>query len=90
MNQAEATARALRVKDSHEAALLSKPNVLGVGVGFRQRRGVRVDEISIIVMVRRKVPSAQLAPADRIPSEIDGVPVDVHEVGDVRAKAASQ
>ncbi len=87
MSQAEDTAKALRVKESHEAALLAKPNVLGVGVGFRHRGGVRLEEISIIVMVRRKVPAAQLAPADRIPSEIDGVPVDVHEVGDVRAKA---
>ena len=86
MNQADATARALRVKDEHESDLLAKPNVLGLGVGFRHRGGERLDEITIVVMVRRKVPSAQLAPADRIPSEIDGVPVDVHEVGDLRAK----
>jgi len=86
VSQAEATARALRVKEEHEAELLSKANVLGVGVGFRHRSGRRTGEISLIVMVRRKVSAAELAPADRIPVEIGGVPVDVHEVGDVRAK----
>ena len=83
MNRAEATAKALRVKESHEAELLSKANVLGVG--FRHRAGQRLEEISIIVMVRHKRPTAELAPADRIPAEIDGVSVDVHEVGEVKA-----
>ena len=85
MNRAEATARALRVKEAHEAELLSKANVLGVGVGFRHRAGKRLEEISIVVMVRHKRPTAELAPADRIPAEIDGVSVDVHEVGEVKA-----
>jgi hypothetical protein len=36
-------------------------------------------------MVTHKVPLDQLAPEDVIPSEIDGVSVDVQEVGDVKA-----
>ncbi|HMK07758.1 MAG TPA: hypothetical protein VK449_01885 [Anaerolineales bacterium] len=83
----EATRRALRAKQAHEAALLAKANVLGVGVGLRQRSGRGVQQVTIVVLVRQKVPLAQLAPPDRIPAEIDGVPIDVQEVGEVRAGA---
>jgi hypothetical protein len=73
------------VKAAHEKRLLSKANVVGVGVGMR-RRGDRVtDEVCIVVSVRQKVPSEQLSPADRIPTEIDGVPVDVQATGEIRA-----
>ncbi|HET7010969.1 MAG TPA: hypothetical protein VFI11_09360 [Anaerolineales bacterium] len=87
MNQAQETARALRVKDKYESDLLAKANVLGVGVGYRHRAGLPTREICLIVMVRRKVSAADLAPDDRIPAQIDGVPVDVHEIGEVRARA---
>ena len=87
MNRADETARALRVKEKHEADLLAKANVLGVGVGFRHRAGRPTGEISIIVMVRRKQPAATLAAGDLVPAEIDGVPVDVHEVGEIQAKS---
>jgi len=78
------TRRALRVKQAHEQELLDKANVLGVGVGLQDVAGGG-ERVAVVVLVRRKVPLAQLAPEDRIPSEIDGVPVDVQEVGDVRA-----
>lgn len=81
----EKTLRAIHVKDAHEAELLGKANVLGVGVGMRQRRGQNTDEVAVVVLVTRKVPAVELAAADVIPPEIDGVPVDVLEVGAVRA-----
>jgi hypothetical protein len=79
------TRRALRVKQTHEEELLSKSNVLGVGVGLRERGGQRGEQVALVVLVRRKLPAADLAPKDVIPSEIDGVPVDVQEVGEVKA-----
>ena len=81
----EQTLRAVRAKQLHEPSLLAKANVLGVGVGVRQRSGKGSTEVAVVVLVRRKVPASELAPQDRIPSEIEGVPVDVQEVGDVRA-----
>jgi hypothetical protein len=36
-------------------------------------------------MVRQKIPRALLAESDVLPVEIDGVPVDVVEVGDISA-----
>jgi hypothetical protein len=84
------TRRAVRVKQAHEQALMAKANVLGVGVGIRERAGARGEQVAVVVLVRRKVPVSQLAPQDRIPAEIDGVPVDVQEVGQVRAGASSR
>jgi hypothetical protein len=77
--------RALMVKQAHEQELLGKPNVVGVGVGLRQQGGMLTDVIALIVMVRRKLGVSQIDPANLIPSEIDGVPVDVQEVGEIRA-----
>ena len=84
LNQASgndaALRRALAVKARHEAQLMRKANVVGVGVGFREWGGRVTDEVALVVNVIRKLPSSQLAPQDLIPSEIEGVPDDVREV----------
>lgn len=77
--------RARAVKRAHEDALMAKANVVGVGIGLKQRGGAAGGETALVVMVTRKVPTAQLAAKDVIPSELDGVPVDVQEVGEIRA-----
>jgi hypothetical protein len=82
----ERTRQAVRVKQLHERALLAKANVLGVGVGLRQSSGASGAEVAVVVLVRRKVPASQLAPQDRIPVEIEGIPVDVQEIGTVEAR----
>ena len=79
--------RVSQVKDSHEQELLLRPNVVGVGVGLREREGELSDEVVLVVMVSQKVPISQLEPNERIPTEIQGVKVDVQEVGDIRAGA---
>lgn len=81
----EAQRRAEAVRQAHLSELLTKANVVGVGVGLRQRGGLRTDEVALVVLVRQKVPGHQLAPEDRIPRLLDGVPVDVQEVGEMRA-----
>jgi hypothetical protein len=73
------------VKRAHEHELMQKANVVGVGVGVRQRHSTLTQELAIVVFVRRKVPQNQLAPDDVIPAEIEGVPVDVQEVGEFKA-----
>ena len=65
---------------------MSKPNVVGVGVGLRYTKGRRTDDVALVVMVSQKVPEIQLAEGDRIPREIEGVPVDVKEVGKIEAQ----
>jgi len=78
--------KAQAVKRAHESELMSKANVVGVGIGLLQRGGVRTDTVGLVVMVRKKVPRSQLAPDDLIPSMIEDVPVDVQEVGEIKAQ----
>jgi hypothetical protein len=77
--------RVQAVKQSHESDLMSKANVVGVGVGYRQRAGKPTDQMGLIVLVERKQPPAELSPQDMIPQQIEGVPVDVQEVGQIKA-----
>ena len=81
MSTQEAIARAQAVKAKYEQALMRKRNVVGVGVGLRERGG----PVCIVVSVREKLPLDRLAPQDVIPSELDGVPVDVKATGAFRA-----
>ena len=81
-----ATQRASAVKRAHQAELMSKANVVGVGVGFLTRRGQPTDEIALVVMVTQKLPREQLSPEDILPREIEGVRVDVQEVGEIYAR----
>ena len=72
------------VKETHERELLAKQNVVGCGVGYKFVDGKRTDTLAIIVMVRKKTPERLLELEEIIPREIDGVPVDVQEVGELR------
>jgi hypothetical protein len=76
----------MAVKRANEKTLLAKANVVGVGVGFRFAQGRRTEIVGLVVMVRRKVPVGQLRPEDVIPAELEGVPVDVQEVGVISAQ----
>ena len=82
-------ARIQAVKAAHEAELMRKANVVGVGIGLRQRDGQYTGELALIVSVTHKVPPEELDAEDLVPREIDGVPVDVQAVGTLRALVAS-
>jgi hypothetical protein len=77
--------QAVAIKARHEARLMQKANVVGVGVGFREQGGKLTDQVALVVNVTHKLPRDQLAPEDLIPAEIEGVPVDVRETGEIRA-----
>jgi hypothetical protein len=86
MSEESLTERIRAVKQAHESHLMAKAHVVGVGVGIRQRGGALTDEIALVVMVDRKLPPDQVPPGDLIPAEIDGVPVDVQQVGEIKAQ----
>ena len=77
------TDKARSVKDAHLHWLMQRANVVGVGVGYRWRQGMRTDTVAIVVMVKKKVPASQLDPSDVLPHELDGIPLDIQEVGDI-------
>ncbi len=70
------------VKDRHGESLLEKENVVGLGIGYKEVEGQETEQLSLVVMVRKKESPSQLDATDLIPSEIEGVPVDVKEVGE--------
>lgn len=51
-----------QLKELHKETILKKPNVIGVGTGYKVKRGRRTDELSIMVLVRQKIPEAGLEP----------------------------
>jgi hypothetical protein len=77
--------RVSSVKEAFKEDLLAKPNVIGVGVGLREREGELTDEIVLVVLVTKKLPRTEIEANDLIPTEIEGVPIDVQEVGEIAA-----
>lgn len=73
--------RLTQVQVKYTGMLMRKPNVVGVGIGYVKENDVATAELGLIVMVSKKLPEDQLPPKDRIPDELDGVRVDVQEVG---------
>jgi hypothetical protein len=74
-----------QIRARHEAEIMAKKNVVGLGIGYRQRGGVPTDELSLVVFVSKKLSAGVLSPQDSIPPYIEGVPTDVQEVGTVKA-----
>lgn len=77
--------RAQDVKRRHQQELLRKANVVAVGIGYCRRGGVQTREVGIVVSVKSKVPLAELKPRDVVPAQIEDIPVDVIETGEIRA-----
>ena len=78
--------RATDVQAKYADLLMSKTNVVGVGVGFAHENGAATSEVAVVVMVDQKVPVAQLAAQDQIPAQLDGVRVDVQQTGGFSAQ----
>ena len=73
------------VKDRYKDTILARSNVVGVGAGLKMSAGVLTDQVCLVAMVRKKLPLEALAVEDVIPSQMETVPTDVLEVGDLRA-----
>jgi len=85
MSQDDAMARAAAVQAKYTDELMRKKNVVGVAVGMVQEDNQPSNEVGLVVLVNKKEPWEQLAPEDRVPRQLDGVRVDVQEIGEIRA-----
>jgi hypothetical protein len=74
-----------KVKERHKDVILQKPNVVGVGTGYKVVKAQRTKELCVVALVTDKVPEAGLAPPALVPRELEGVPTDVVQVGVLRA-----
>lgn len=77
-----------QVKETSKNSLLSMQNVVGVGVGYQVTSGLKTDEYAIVIMVSRKLPIPALPPEAVLPKNVDGVKIDVIEVGELHAQQA--
>ena len=78
----------VRVKEEHKYTILSKPNVIGVGTGYKRRNGKAAGELCVVALVRQKMPRTSLPENALVPKSIGGIPTDVIQVGHLRALAA--
>lgn len=72
-------------KQQHQQELMGKPNVVGVGVGYKIVGGETTDIPCIIVFVRQKVAAESLSAEQMVPAQVEGVPTDVVESGIIYA-----
>jgi hypothetical protein len=79
----EEVARVRLVKARHEQVLLQKANVVGVGIGILEQ----TEQVILVVNVTHKVKLPSLAPEDRIPRELEEVPVKVKAIGRPQAQS---
>lgn len=87
MNNDPLYVRVTEVQARYADELMGKPHVIGVAVGFATVNGEQTNELALVVMVERKVAPDALPPEQRIPATLDGVRVDVQEVGTFTADA---
>ena len=83
MSTEPALKRARQILRTNSDQLLAKPNVVAVGVGYRDGSP---SELVLVVMVKQKLPKSALAEDEIVPSDVDGLPVDVRMVGEVNAQ----
>jgi hypothetical protein len=73
-----------QVLADNRGRLLSYPNVVGVGLGYKVSGGIRTTEPALVVFVTQKLLPHKLPDAYRIPKRVAGLPTDVVTVGRIR------
>lgn len=71
----------VRIKESAEPHLFSLPNVNFVGTGRKFTGGVDTGREAIVVFVSTKRGPGELAVGETVPTELEGIPTDVVEIG---------
>lgn len=66
-----------QVKDQIADEFLSRPDITGVGVGFKEVGGVRTDQLAIVFYVKAK---KDVAKDETLPLTVRGIPTDVVEL----------
>ncbi|MHA2403985.1 MAG: hypothetical protein ACXADH_13400 [Candidatus Kariarchaeaceae archaeon] len=70
-----------KVKKKYQDQLFKHKGVVGIGIGKKTVKGKETDDLAIIVSVELKVDEAELPEEDLLPEVLEGVPIDVQQVG---------
>lgn len=70
--------------ERHHPRLMSFPNVVGVGLGYKVTDQKPTSELCLAVFVGAKLPPEVIPATGLIPKKLDGVPTDVVEIGQIR------
>lgn len=65
-------------------------NVIGVGVGYKKKRGEPTEEEAVVIFVKKKINKGNLRSHQVIPDKIETVKTDVIEIGEVRLLVNTQ
>lgn len=84
MNAELRTARIAKAMNVDE--LMTKPNVVGVGVGYKAIGEETTDELAVVVSVVSKIEAGLLAEHELIPAQVRGIPTDVVQTGEIRVR----
>jgi len=75
----------LTVQKAHEKSLLKKQNVVGTAIGEKWSNGTPTGKDAVLVFVQKKFTKrgvlSKYSANEMVPSELDGIPTDVIEVG---------
>jgi hypothetical protein len=77
------------VKQQYQQELMGKPNVVGVGVGYKVVGGQKTEVPCVIVFVRQKVAAQSLSAQEMVPAQLEGVSTDVIESGPIYAQQSN-
>ena len=81
MDIAKQTAAIAEAQAKYDDYLMGFPNVVGIGIGYRQRMNQPTAELCLVVLVSRKLAPENLPSEALLPRQLDGVPIDVVETG---------
>lgn len=78
----------IKVAKKSAEYLLANPNVVGLGIGYKEVSGELTDTLSLVVSVVKKVDARLLVGPQRIiPTSFNGIPTDVQQTGIIQALA---
>ena len=63
---------------------LEMDNVVGTGLGYKEKNGQRGSESALVFLVKKKIPEEKLSPMELIPKKVDEMMTDVIEVGELQ------
>ena len=75
-----------RLQKKYELRLLSLPNVVGIGIGFKETKNVSTKKLCLKVYVRKKILLTKLSKDQLIPKKLEGIETDVEKVGRLKAQ----